>query len=126
MSLTSEVLQVNVSVHLIGQNSFPVSAVLTVSQRAAAGVSNALLPVSVIMTDALFWDTNESGLIRTVTIKLPQKVSALSNIAIPQDRLAKFTGSDETTLTCRHWHLSCKLIANPNTQSIVILYKQCA
>jgi len=68
------VIQVNVSVQLIGRNRYPVSASLAVSQRAEAGVSNDALPTNLVLNDSLFWDAGEGDIMKTVTLNLPQAV----------------------------------------------------
>lgn len=77
------VLQVNVSVHLIGKNSYPVSASLFVSQRAEAGVSNDALPTNLVLNDSLIWDTGEGDIMKTVTLNLPQAVCLHSDATKP-------------------------------------------
>lgn len=68
--------QVNISVLLIGENSSPVSASVTVSQRAAPGAGGAPPPAELVMDEALFWDVGEYGSVKTVSVRLPDKVRA--------------------------------------------------
>lgn len=67
-------LQVNISVLLVGENSFPVTASVTVSQRAAPGAGGAALPADLVMDEALFWDAGEYCSVKALNVLLPDKV----------------------------------------------------
>ena len=68
-------LQVNISVLLVGENSFPVTASVTISQRAAPG-SSADAPPDMVMDEALFWEAGEYGTVKKLSVDLPKMVRA--------------------------------------------------
>jgi hypothetical protein len=60
--------------YLIGENASPVTATVSIFQRGASGASDSLLPASLVLDEALYWEVGEYGSAKAVSVNLPALV----------------------------------------------------